>query len=64
MTKVTAQELKERFEEAKKHPLPPTLKVTCICGNCDTNIELMDEDYEEMARILNGEPQTESKLQV
>lgn len=61
MKKVTAQELKERFEEAKKQPLPEGIVVTCTCGKHDVNkLEFSDEDYEEMARIVNGESPKET----
>lgn len=62
MNRVTAQELKERFEANKNEPLPEGLVITCICGKCDVSkVELSDADYEEMAQIINGESQTKTK---
>jgi hypothetical protein len=54
---VTTQELKEQFEKNKNKPLPSGVRATCICGKHDVSkvVELSDEDYEEMARIINGE---------
>jgi hypothetical protein len=54
---ITAQQLKQRFEAVKNEPLPEGLEVTCICGKCDLDINFTDEDFEEMARIINGSSQ-------
>lgn len=52
---VTAEDVKKRFEDAAKQPRDPNLRVTCICGKYHAeDVKLTDEDYQEIANILNG----------
>lgn len=52
---VTAEEIKQRFENAKNQPLDPNLRFTCACGKHAPDVQLTDKDYQEIADILNGE---------
>ena len=59
MNKVTAEDVRLRFEEAERTPRDPDVKSTCICGKHIEPPVLTQKDYEEIAKILNGESQTE-----
>lgn len=51
---VSIEQLKTWFEHMSKQPKDPNLKLTCLCGKCDLEVNLTDEHYKLMADIINS----------
>lgn len=49
----TWQELKQQMEKSREE-VSEDFRVTCICGNHVADVELTDEDYKELFKILHG----------